>query len=451
MCPTILLTSVIVVLIEKIFFTFVEKELQRNFTMPSSKELMEMDTKYGAHNYHPIPVVISKAEGVWVYDPEGNKYLDCLSAYSSHNTGHRHPEIVKALKEQADLVTLTSRAFHNDKMGPFLKQLCEIVGPHVNDPKKSGIMALPMNTGAEAVETGLKVARAWGYLKKKVPKGEAKIIVCRENFHGRTITIVGFSSDISHGRYFGNFGPFTPGFITVNYGDDEELENVILEQGPEKVVAFLFEPLQGEAGVKVPKEGFLKKAREICTKYNVLMIADEIQTGLCRTGKLFACDHEDVKPDMYLLGKALGGGVYPVSAVVTTTEIMGPDVITPGTHGSTFGGNPLGSAVAMKSLDILVSEKLADRAAEMGKHFKDGLKKIAAMKTKVPIVDVRGKGLLIAIELDGKARPFTEAMMKKGILAKETHHHIIRFAPPLVITKEEIDWALKIIEEAFTK
>jgi ornithine--oxo-acid transaminase len=417
--------------------------------MPSSKELMEMDTTYGAHNYHPIPVVISKAEGVWVYDPEGKKYLDCLSAYSSHNTGHRHPEIIKALKEQADRVTLTSRAFYNDKMGPFLKQLCGVMKPYVNDPKKTGVMALPMNTGAEAVETGLKVARAWGYIKKKVPKNKAKIIVCKDNFHGRTITIVGFSTDISHGRYFGNFGPYTPGFTAITYGDTEELENTIIELGPENVVGFLFEPLQGEAGVIVPEKGFLKKAREICTKYNVLMIADEIQTGLGRTGKLFACNHEDVKPDMFLLGKALGGGVYPVSAVITTTEVMGPDVITPGVHGSTFGGNPLGSAVAMKALDLIVGEKLADRAAEMGEYFLNGLKKIAAKKTKIPIIDVRGKGLLIAIELDGKARPFTTAMKDKGILAKETHATTIRFAPPLVITKEEIDWALKIIEEVF--
>ncbi|HUT82802.1 MAG TPA: ornithine--oxo-acid transaminase [Candidatus Bathyarchaeia archaeon] len=417
--------------------------------MPSSKELMEMDTTYGAHNYHPIPVVICKAEGVWVYDPEGKKYLDCLSAYSSHNTGHRHPEIIKALKEQADLVTLTSRAFYNDKMGPFLKQLCDIMKPHINDPKKSGIMALPMNTGAEAVETGLKVTRAWGYLKKKIPKDQAKIIVCKDNFHGRTITIVGFSTDISHGRYFGNFGPYTPGFVVVTYGDAEELENTIIELGPENVAGFLVEPIQGEAGVKVPPKGYLTKVREICTKYNVLMIADEIQTGLCRTGKLFACDHENVKPDMFLLGKALGGGVYPVSAVITTAEVMGPDVITPGIHGSTFGGNPLGSAVAMKSLDILIGEKLADHADVMGKYFMDGLKKIAAKKTKVPIIEVRGKGLLIAIELDGKARPFTVGMKDKGILAKETHDNIIRFAPPLVITKENIDWALKIIEEVF--
>ncbi len=419
--------------------------------MPSSKELIEMDNKYGAHNYHPIPVVISRAEGVWVYDPEGKKYLDCLSAYSSHNTGHRHPEIIKVLKEQADLVTLTSRAFHNDKMGPFLKKLCEVVGPHVSDPKKSGIMALPMNTGAEAVETGLKVARAWGYIKKKIPKEKAQIIVCRDNFHGRTITIVGFSTDISHGRYFGNFGPFTPGFTAISYGDAEELENTILELGPENVAGFLFEPLQGEAGVIVPVEGFMTKAREICTKYNVLMIADEIQSGLCRTGKLFAVNHEDVKPDMFLLGKALGGGVYPVSAVVATTDVMGPEVITPGVHGSTFGGNPLGSVVGIKSLEILIEEKLAEKSEEMGKYFREGLRKIAAMKTKVPIIDVRGKGLLIAIEIIGKARPITEGMMKKGLLAKETHDTIIRFAPPLVITKEEIDWVLKIIEEVFTK
>jgi ornithine--oxo-acid transaminase len=417
--------------------------------MPSSKELMEMDTKYGAHNYHPIPVVIAKAEGVWVYDPEGKKYLDCLSAYSSQNTGHRHPEIIQALKDQADRVTLTSRAFCNDKMGPFLKKLCEVVGPHINDPNESGIMALPMNTGAEAVETGLKVARAWGYIKKGIPKDEAMILVCRDNFHGRTITIVGFSTDISHGRYFGNFGPFTPGFATVGYGDAEELENMIKEIGPERIAGFLFEPIQGEAGVKVPPDGYLKKVREICTKYNILMIADEIQTGLCRTGKMFACDHEKVKPDMFLLGKALGGGVYPVSAVVTTTEIVGPEVIKPGTHGSTFGGNPLGAAVGMKALEVLIKEELADKADKAGFYFREGLKKIAEKKTKVPIIDIRGKGLLVAIELDGNARPFTEKMKENGILAKETHATTIRFAPPLVITKEEIDWALEIIEKVF--
>ncbi|MBY9010298.1 MAG: ornithine--oxo-acid transaminase [Candidatus Lokiarchaeota archaeon] len=415
--------------------------------MPNSKDYMEMDDKYCAHNYHPIPVVISKAEGVWVYDPEGKKYLDCLSAYSSQNTGHCHPEIIKALKEQADKVTLTSRAFYNDVMGPFLKKLCEVVEPHINDPKNTGIMALPMNTGTEAVSTGLKVARAWGYIKKRIPKNEAKIIVCRGNFHGRSITIVGFSTDIEAVRYYGNFGPYTPGFITIPYGDSEELENTILEIGSENVAAFLFEPIQGEAGVKIPPEGFVKKVREICTKYNILMIADEIQTGFGRTGELFACDHENVKPDVILLGKALGGGVYPVSAVVSTRDIIGPDVIKPGTHGSTFGGNPLASAVAMKSLEIHIDDHLAQRSKEFGTYFLDGLSKIAEKNTIVPIKEVRGKGLLMAIEFESDARHIVELFKDNGVLAKHTHSTTIRFAPPLIITKEQIEWALKIIEE----
>jgi ornithine--oxo-acid transaminase len=419
--------------------------------MPSSKVYIEMDEKYCAHNYHPIPVVISKAEGVWVYDPEGKKYLDCLSAYSSQNTGHCHPEIIKALKEQADKVTLSSRAFHNDMMGPFLKKLSEIVGPHVNDPNKSGIMSIPMNTGTEAVETGLKVARAWGYIKKKIPKGEAHIIACRDNFHGRSITIVGISTDISAVRYYGNFAPFTPGFTIIPYGDASELENIILELGPEKIAGFIFEPIQGEAGVKVPTEGFIKKAREICTKYNVLMIADEIQTGFGRTGALFACDHENAKPDMLLLGKALGGGVYPVSAVVASRDIIGPDIIKPGTHGSTFGGNPLASAVAMKSLDIHIDDHLAERAKEFGTYFMEGLKKIARKETIIPIKEIRGKGLLMAIEFKTEARHIVEMLKDKGILAKDTHSTTIRFAPPLIITKDEIDWALKIIEEVLVK
>jgi len=415
--------------------------------MPNSKDYMEMDDKYCAHNYHPIPVVISKAEGVWVYDPEGKKYLDCLSAYSSQNTGHCHPEIIKALKEQADKVTLTSRAFYNDMMGPFLKKLCEVVGPHINDPKNTGIMALPMNTGTEAVSSGLKVARAWGYIKKKIPKNEAKIIVCRDNFHGRSITIVGFSTDIEAVRYYGNFGPFTPGFITIPYGDADELENTILEVGAENVAAFLFEPIQGEAGVNVPPEGFIRKVREVCTKYNVLMIADEIQTGFGRTGELFACDHENVKPDAILLGKALGGGVYPVSAVVTTRDIIGPEVIKPGTHGSTFGGNPLASAVALKSLEVHIDNHLAQRSKEFGTYFLDGLSKIAEKKTIVPIKEVRGKGLLMAIEFESDARHIVELFKDNGVLAKHTHSTTIRFAPPLIITKEQIEWALKIIEE----
>jgi len=419
--------------------------------MPSSKEFIEMDDQYCAHNYHPLPVVISKAEGVWVYDPEGNKYLDCLSAYSSQNTGHCHPELIKALKEQADKVTLTSRAFHNDMMGPFLKKLCEIVGLHINNPNKSGIMALPMNTGTEAVETGLKVARAWGYIKKKIPKDQAQILICRDNFHGRTITIVGFSTDISAVKYYGNFGPFTPGFTIIPYGDAEELENVILEIGPERVAGFLFEPVQGEAGVKIPPEGYLKKVREICSKYNVLMIVDEIQTGFGRTGELFACDHENVKPDMILLGKALGGGVYPVSGIVTTKEIVGPDVIKPGTHGSTFGGNPLASAVAMKSLDIHIEDHLPERAKQLGAYFIDGLKKIAEKETIIPVKEVRGKGLLMAIEFTTEARHIVEMLKDNGILAKDTHSTTIRFAPPLIITKEQVDWALKVIEKVLVR
>ena len=419
--------------------------------MPTSKDYIDMDLKYCAHNYHPIPVVISRAEGVWVYDPEGKKYLDCLSAYSSQNTGHCHPEIINALTEQASKVTLTSRAFHNDMMGPFLRMLAEVVGPHINDPSNSGIMSLPMNTGTEAVSTGLKIMRAWGYIKKKIPKDEAIIIVCRNNFHGRTITISGFSSDISAVRYYGNFGPYTPGFNIIPYGDSEELENAILEIGPEKVAAFLFEPIQGEAGVNIPPEGYLKRVREICTKYNVLMVLDEIQTGFCRTGKFFACDHENVKPDMLLLGKALGGGVYPVSACVTTTEIIGPDVIKPGTHGSTFGGNPLACAVAMKSIDIHLRENLAERATEMGTYFIKRLREIGEKRTRIPVKDIRGKGLLIAIEFTEDARYLVEELKDNGILAKDTHSTTIRFAPPLVITREEIDWALEIIEKVIVK
>ena len=418
--------------------------------MPDSKEFIDMDLKYCAHNYHPIPVVISKAEGVWVYDVEGKKYLDCLSAYSSQNTGHCHPEIIAALKKQADKVTLTSRAFHNDMMGPFLKMLNDVVGPHVNDPNKSGIMSLPMNTGTEAVETGLKVARAWGYIKKKIPKNEAKIVVCKDNFHGRSITIIGFSSDISIVRYNGNFGPYTPGFNLIPYGDAQELENIIRELGPEKVAAFLVEPLQGEAGVNVPSEGYLKLVRDICTKYNVLMMVDEIQTGFGRTGELFACDHEKVKPDMFLLGKALGGGVYPVSAVVSTKDIIGPDVISPGTHGSTFGGNPLAAAVAMKSIEIHLREKLAERAKEMGSYFINRLNEILEKKTKIPIKEIRGKGLLIAIEFKEDARKIVEELKDNGVLAKDTHSTTIRFAPPLIITKNEIDWAIEIIDKVLT-
>jgi ornithine--oxo-acid transaminase len=305
-----------------------------------------------------------------------------------------------------------------------------------------------MNTGAEAVETGMKVARAWGYIKKGIPEDKAHIISCADNFHGRTITICGISTDpVTRHK----FGPFTPGFSIIPYGDAEALEAEIQKIGAENVAAFMLEPIQGEAGVKVPPKGFLKKAREICTKHNVLMLVDEIQTGLCRTGKLFAVDHEDVKPDMFFLGKALGGGVYPVSAIVTRTDVVGPDVIPPGTHGSTFGGNPLAAAVGMKSLEVLIRDNLAEKSEEMGKYFIDGLKAIAEHKTRLPVKDIRGKGLLIAIEFEGNARPLVEDLMKNGILAKDTHETTIRFAPPLVITKEQIDWALKIIKKVFTE
>jgi ornithine--oxo-acid transaminase len=336
-------------------------------------------------------------------------------------------------------------------MGPFIKKLCEVAGPHLNDPNNSGIMALPMNTGTEAVETGLKVARAWGYIKKKIPKNEAQIIACRNNFHGRTITIVGISTDISAVRYYGNFGPYTPGFTIIPYGMAEVLENVILEIGPEKVAGFIFEPIQGEAGINIPPEGYIRKVREICSKYNILMMADEVQTGFGRTGELFACDHENIKPDMLLLGKALGGGVYPVSAVVANKNIIGEEIIKPGTHGSTFGGNPIAAAVGIKSLEVHIDDHLAQRAKENGTYFLEGLKKIVAKGSKFPVKEVRGKGLLIALEFEINARPIVEELKDNGILAKDTHSTIIRFAPPLVITKEQIDWALEVIEKVLVK
>ncbi len=399
--------------------------------MLSSKQCMELEAQYGARNYKPIPVVISKAEGAWVWDPEGNKYLDCLSAYSAVNQGHLHPRIVKALEDQMKTLTLTSRAFYNDRLGKYLKKLCEVTGMEV---------ALPMNTGAEAVETGLKIARRWGYRVKGVQKDHAEIITARNNFHGRTSTIVSFSNDpVARDDY----GPFMPGFMTIPFNDADALEKAITPN----TVAFLVEPIQGEAGVIIPDEGYLTKVREICTKHNVLFIADEIQTGFCRTGKMFACDHENVKPDMVLLGKALGGGVFPVSAAVTRKDVM--DVITPGSHGSTFGGNPLACAVGEASMDVLIDENLAQRSAELGAYFLEGIKKIDFPLFK----EVRGKGLFIAVELKeeaGGARKYTELMKEMGILAKETHVHTIRFAPPLIVDKETIDWALEILKKIFT-
>jgi ornithine--oxo-acid transaminase len=397
----------------------------------SSKEAKELEAKYGAHNYKPIPVVIHKAEGIWVYDPEGKKYLDCLSAYSAVNQGHRHPRIIQALKDQADVLTLTSRAFYNDKLGLFLKKLCDYAGFE---------MALPMNTGAEAVETAIKMARRWGYEIKKVPKDSAEIIVAAENFHGRTTTIVGFSTDPDA---FNGYGPKTPGFVIVPYNNIEAIEKAITPN----TVAVLIEPIQGEAGVIIPSKGYLKAIRETCTKNNVLMILDEIQTGFCRTGKTFAFQHEDIKPDAITVGKALGGGILPVSAVLSSKEILG--LFTPGSHGSTFGGNPLACVVGMTAIDVLIDEKLDKQSEEVGKYFKD---KLLTLKEKTSIIkEIRGLGLFIALELvrdkSFKARQVTEKLMEYGVLAKETHEYTIRFAPPLVITKKDIDWAFDIIEK----
>jgi len=396
----------------------------------TSQELMEMEHKYGAHNYHPLEVVISKAEGIWVEDPEGRRYMDMLSAYSAVNQGHRHPRIIKALKEQADVLTLTSRAFFNDRWPLFAKKLAELTGKD---------MVLPMNTGAEAVETAIKTMRKWGYRVKGVEKDKAEIIVFEQNFHGRTTTIISFSVDpVAKDDY----GPYTPGFVIVPYDDLEAVEKAINKN----TVGILVEPIQGEAGVVVPSDGFLKGLEKLAKENNVLLAMDEIQTGFCRTGKLFAFQHEDVDPDIIIMGKALGGGVMPVSAVAANKDVLG--VFEPGSHGSTFGGNPLACAVAMTAIDVLLEENMAERAKEMGEYFMAGLKAINSPKIK----QVRGKGLLIGVVLHesaGKARKYTTALKDRGILCKETHDWIIRFAPPLVITKEEIDQALEIIREVF--
>ena len=394
----------------------------------NTQDFIKIEEQYGAHNYHPLDVVIEKAEGVWVYDVEGRKYLDCLSAYSAVNQGHVHPEILNALLEQAKKVTLTSRAFRNDQLPLLYKELSEMTGYN---------MSLPMNSGAEAVETAVKLARKWAYQVKKVPRHQAEIIVAGNNFHGRTVTIVSFSTEP---LYRDDFGPFTPGFVVVEYGNIDELEKAITPN----TAAVLLEPIQGEAGVIMPPAGYLKKVAELCKKNNVLYISDEIQTGLGRTGKLFAANHEDVRPDVVIVGKALAGGFYPVSAVLADKPILG--LFTPGEHGSTFGGNPLAAAVARASLKVLREEKLADRAAELGTYFVEQLSEIPSPHVK----EVRGKGLLIGVELKpeaGGARRFCEALKSKGILAKETHDNVIRFAPPLVIDKDTIDWALPAIRE----
>lgn len=397
-----------------------------------AQRLIQLEEVYGAHDYHPIHVVIEKAEGVWVWDVNGKKYLDCLAAYSAVNQGHRHPKIIAAMKKQLEKVTLTSRAFFNDQLGPYLKYLCEFAEME---------MVLPMNTGAEAVETGIKIARRWGYRIKKVAPNKAEIIVCENNFHGRTTTIVGFSSDPNS---YGDFGPATPGFIKIPFNDIKAFEQAINPN----TVGFLVEPIQGEAGVIIPDEGYIKKIREICSKNNVLLILDEIQTGFGRTGKKFAFQHDGIKPDILLLGKALSGGMLPISAALTSREIM--MVIDPGSHGSTFGGNPLAAAVAIASLKVIEEEKLPENSAKLGAYF---LKKLKEIKNE-RIKEVRGRGLLIAIEFNkefGVVRPLVEKLMKNGILAKDTHGYIIRFAPPLIIDEKTIDWAVSIITKTLNE
>jgi len=389
----------------------------------SSQDLIALEDQYGAHNYRPLDVVLSRGDGVWVWDVEGTRYMDCLSAYSAVNQGHAHPRIREALIEQAERLPLTSRAFRNDQLGLLYEELCELTGYE---------MVLPMNTGAEAVETALKAARKWGYQVKGVPDGQAEIIACNGNFAGRTISIISFSSEP---KYRDGFGPFTPGFKLVPYGDARALEAAITPN----TVAFIVEPVQGEGGVIVPPDGYMRRVREICTRHNVLMIADEIQTGLGRTGRLFACDHEDVRPDAVTIGKALSGGYYPVSAVIASRDVLG--VFNPGDHGSTFGGNPLAAAVARAALRVLVDEGLITNAAVMGEYFQEQLAEINSPHVK----EVRGKGLLIGVELKpeaGGARRFCEALQNNGILAKETHYNIIRFAPPLVISRDQVDWAI---------
>ncbi len=397
----------------------------------SSKQAMEMEDKYGAHNYHPLGVVLSKAKGPFMWDVEGKKYFDFLSAYSAVNQGHCHPKIVKAMVDQAQTMTLTSRAFYNDCLGPYEKYITETFGYD---------KVLPMNSGAEADETALKLCRKWAYMKKGLPENQAKIIVCDGNFHGRTITIISMSTDPDA---YAGYGPFTPGFIKVPYNDIPALEKALEDPN---IAGFIVEPIQGEAGVYVPEDGYLKKASEMCKARNVLFIADEVQTGIARTGKMLACDHENVRPDILILGKALSGGTMPVSAVLADDDIM--LCIKPGEHGSTFGGNPVACKVAIAALEVVKEEKLAERADYLGKIFRNEL---ASLKSDM-IQTVRGKGLLNAVIIrpkNGKeAWDVCEKMKEMGVLAKPTHQHIIRFAPPLVISEEELREAIEIIKKA---
>ena len=391
-----------------------------------TRDFIQLENEFGANNYKPLDVVLSRGQGIWVWDVEGNRYLDCLSSYSAVNQGHCHPKILEAINDQAKKLTLVSRAFRNNQLGPFYKEICELTQSH---------SVLPMNSGAEAVETAIKAIRKWGYMEKGVPAGKAEIIVCDNNFHGRTLTIVGFSSEA---QYKEGYAPFTPGFISIPFGNATALENAITPN----TVGFLVEPIQGEGGVIVPPNGYLKSVRKICDRNNVMLILDEIQTGLGRTGKLFAEEYEDIQSDLTLVGKALSGGFYPISAVLSNKEVLG--VFKPGDHGSTFGGNPLACAVARTALRVLIEENMIENAATLGEYFMEQLKEINSPHVK----EVRGKGLLIGIELNhtaGGARRFCEALQVEGILCKETHQHVIRLAPPLIIQRGNIDWALEKI------
>ncbi|MGX0375928.1 ornithine--oxo-acid transaminase [Staphylococcus hominis] len=395
--------------------------------MTKSEKIIELTNHYGAHNYVPLPIVVSEAEGIWVTDPEGNKYIDMLSAYSAVNQGHRHPKIIQALKHQADKVTLVSRAFHSDNLGEWYEKICKLAGKD---------KALPMNTGAEAVETALKAARRWAYDVKGIEPNQAEIIAFNGNFHGRTMAPVSLSSEAEYQR---GYGPLLDGFRKVDFGNETQLKEAINKN----TAAVLVEPIQGEAGINIPPEGYLKTIRDLCNEHNILFIADEIKAGLGRSGKLFACDWDNVKPDVYILGKALGGGVLPISVVLADNEVL--DVFTPGSHGSTFGGNPLACAVSIAALDVIIDENLPEHSNELGEYFKSELQKI----NHPAIKEVRGRGLFIGVELHESARPFCEALKEKGLLCKETHDAVIRFAPPLVITKEELDEALNRIRSVF--
>lgn len=400
--------------------------------LKTTQDYIALEDKYGAHNYHPLDIIINRAEGVWVYDIEGNQYMDCLSAYSAVNQGHCHPKIMAAFEDQVRRVTLTSRAFRNDKLPLFCEKLAKLSGMD---------MVLPMNSGAEAVETAVKAARKWGYQTKGIPAGQAEIIVFSNNFHGRTTTIVGFSTEE---QYKDGFGPFTPGFKVVEFGDIDALENAVSAN----TCAILIEPIQGEAGILIPPNGYLKQVEQICREKNILFIVDEIQSGLGRAGKLFAYEYENVQPDAIIVGKALSGGFMPVSAVLANKEVLG--VFKPGDHGSTFGGSPLGCAVAIAALDVIIEENLIERSYDLGKKFIEMLKTIDCPRIK----DIRGKGLFIGVELDTAARPFCEMLKEEGLLCKETHENVIRFAPPLVITEEEIEWAfdrIKVVLEHKTE